>query len=75
MKKAFIIVMILLAASQVFATPKELFYQHFGARLLQAVIMVIKDEINILRVRAGLEPRTNEQMVDAITARYLEITE
>jgi hypothetical protein len=38
-------------------------------RLLKAEALVIMDEINILRQRAGLAPRTADQIVTAIKAK------
>lgn len=41
-------------------------YRKFGPVLLEAIVLVIKDEINILRTQAGLPERTNEQIMTAI---------
>ncbi len=38
-------------------------------RLLKAFALVVLDEINILRTRAGLVPRTADQIVTAIKAK------
>ena len=50
------------------STRSEL-YEHFGPYLLEAITLIIKDEINILRTEAGLPERTNQQLVDAIKNR------
>jgi len=50
------------------ATRAEL-YRKFGPLLLDAVVQIIIDEINTLRVNAGLSERTNAQAVDAIAAK------
>lgn len=47
------------------ATRAEL-YQLWGAKLMEAVVLLVKDEINILRQREGLAPRDNQQLIDAI---------
>ena len=50
------------------ATREEL-YQKFGPKLLEALVLVVKDEINILRVEAGLEERTGAQIVNALSSK------
>lgn len=40
--------------------------QQFGPMLLEALMLIIKDEINLLRAEHGLLPRTNEQILNAI---------
>lgn len=41
-------------------------YRKFGPILTEALVLIIKDEINILRVKAGLTERTNNQIMTAI---------
>ena len=50
------------------ATRKEL-YRHFGPLLLEALVLIIRDEINILRAEAGLSSRTNQQIMDALETK------
>lgn len=50
------------------ASRQEL-YQKFGPLLVEAVVLVIKDEINILRTTAGLAPRTGQQIINAISEK------
>lgn len=38
----------------------------FGPRLLEAVALVVIDEINILRAKKNLPPRTAGQLLNAI---------
>jgi len=47
-------------------TTREELYRKFGPMLIEAIVLVIKDEINILRTEAGLPERTNEQILIAI---------
>lgn len=47
------------------ATREEL-YRKFGPQLLEVVVMIMKREINILRFQAGLQERTNQQILDAL---------
>lgn len=44
-------------------------YRHWGPVLLEAVVLVTKDEINILRSQHGLPPRTNQQIMDALKSK------
>ena len=41
-------------------------YRSFGPVFVEAIVRIIFSEINILRNRAGLEPRTLQQGIDAI---------
>ena len=41
-------------------------YQKFGPLLIEAIVLIVKDEINILRSEAGLTERTNAQIITAI---------
>jgi len=50
------------------ATREDL-YRKFGPQLIEALVLIIKDEINILRGEAGLPERTNQQIMDAIDNR------
>ena len=47
-------------------TIRERLYRRFGPPLIEAVVLVVKDEINILRKNAGLPERTDEQVTQAI---------
>ena len=47
-------------------TTREELYQKFGPVLLEAVCLIIKDEINLLRTEHGLAERTNLQIMTAI---------
>jgi len=48
---------------------KEELYIQFGPMLIDAIVDIIKDEINLLRVEAGLPERTGTQLIDAINAK------
>ena len=45
---------------------RERFYKEQGPRMTEALALVTLDEINILRVKAGLTARTTNQLVNAI---------
>lgn len=48
---------------------RESLYEQFGPKLLEAVCLVMKDEINVLRQQNGLAPRTDQQLVQAVQAK------
>ena len=50
-------------------------YHHFGQRLVKAICLLVKDEINILRVNAGLSERTNIQILNALETKYNETSD
>ena len=60
------LIICLIFVSSAFAITKDDLYRRFGPRLLHAIVLVIKDEINILRTQHGLAERTNEQLINAI---------
>lgn len=45
---------------------REKLYKYFGPLLIEALVLIIKDEINILREKNGLAPRTNQQIMQAL---------
>lgn len=55
------------------ATREEL-YRKFGPLIIEAVVLIIKDEINVLRSLHGLPERTNQQIIDAIDAKLTTLT-
>jgi len=52
----------------VMATREDL-YRKFGPQLVEALVLIIRDEINTLRGKVGLPERTNQQIMDAIDNR------
>jgi len=57
------------------AGDREITYRYFGPKLMEALALVIKDEINILRTQHSLADRTNQQILDAIQDKYDSLTE
>lgn len=45
---------------------REELYRMFGPLLLEAIVLIIKDEVNILRTELNLPERTNQQIINAI---------
>jgi len=56
------------------ATRQDL-YEKFGPLLLEAVVLLVLDELNLLRQRAGLPPRTAQQLLDSLDDRLSELPE
>ena len=46
---------------------REEIYQKFGPMLIEAIVLVIRDEINLIRTQAHLPERTNSQIMGAIS--------
>lgn len=44
-------------------------YRRFGPKIVEAVVLIIKDEINLLRAEHNLPERTNQQIIDAIETK------
>ena len=45
---------------------REELYRKFGSVLIEALVLILKDEINLLRVEHGLSERTGQQIMTAI---------
>lgn len=41
-------------------------FEHFGPKLLEAIVYLAMNEINILRAAAGLTPRTKDQLISSL---------
>lgn len=52
---------------------RDSLYRNFGPQILEAQMDVMLDEINAVRAKVGLEPRTKQQLADALAAK-LEAT-
>jgi hypothetical protein len=48
---------------------REEIFRKFGPLLIEALALVIKDEINVLRTKIELPERTNKQIQTAISAK------
>ncbi len=72
MKKIFIgflIGVMLTGVTSVYALTRNDVYRMFGPKLLEAIVLVIKDEINVLRLELSLPERTNQQFLTALDAK------
>jgi len=48
-------------------------FRQFSPKLLEAFMLLVLDEINILRNYADLPPRTKEQVHDMITNHFSDL--
>lgn len=77
-KITIIVIMLFVIAGGAFcfaASTREQLYRKFGPQLIEAIVMVIKDEINLLRAQHGLAPRTNQQLINAIDTKLADVNE
>ena len=44
-------------------------YQCFGPLLIEAIVLTIKDELNLVRAELELPERTDEQILDAVSVK------
>lgn len=66
MKKLIIIGLITLFTTSAFAVTRENVFNKFGPKLIEAIVGVMRDEINDLRKNAGLQEKSEQQIFDAI---------
>jgi len=50
-------------------TTRDEFYRFFGPKQIEALALVTLDEINVLRLKLGLSPRTESQLLEAVNNR------
>jgi len=50
-------------------------YERFGPLLIEAIVLIIKDEINLLRQQHDLSERTNQQIIDTISNKLSILSE
>ena len=44
-------------------------YQCFGPLLIEAIVLTMKDELNLVRAELELPERTDEQILDAVSVK------
>ena len=52
---------------------REDYYDKFGPKVLEAIVLVVLDEVNAIRANASLTERTVQQMLDAIDAKIASV--
>lgn len=45
---------------------REELYEKFGPYLIEAIVIIMKEEINLIRAQLELPERTNEQLMTAV---------
>lgn len=45
---------------------REELYRMFGPKLIEAIVLIIRDEINLLRAQHSLPERTNQDIINAL---------
>ena len=53
----------------------KLFHNSFNRKLIEAIVLIVKDEINLLRAQHGLVERTNQQIMNAITDKLSSLSD
>ena len=56
------------------AITREDLFRQFGPLELEALALIIKDEINILRAEHSLPARTNQQIMDAMETKLATLS-
>lgn len=52
---------------------REELYRMFGPKLLEAIVLIIKDEVNLLRAEHSLPARTDQDIIDALENKLSNI--
>lgn len=73
MRNLLVIVLLVCVCVGAYAGTREAMYRQFGPILLEAVVRVVKDEINILRAQHGLSARTDQQLINALETKMAEL--
>ncbi len=55
------------------ANTREKEYRKFGPQQMEILALVVMDEINVLRVLHGEVPRTKQQILNAMEAKWAEV--
>lgn len=54
---------------------RQIFDEKFGPKVIEAITLVIKDEINLLRAEHSLPERTNQQIIEAVNAKLSSVSD
>lgn len=52
---------------------RERLYEQFGPKLIEALTIIIKDEINVLRTKEGLPEKDNQQIINTLSNKLNEL--
>lgn len=48
---------------------REELYRKFGPVIMEAIVLIVKDEINVIREQLGMPGRTNQQLMNAVETK------
>lgn len=54
--------------------PRQQVYEHFGPEMIHAMVILIVEQINILRVKAGLPEITKDQVQAKLKTEFDRLT-
>ncbi|OGN96286.1 MAG: hypothetical protein A2Y89_02680 [Chloroflexi bacterium RBG_13_51_18] len=54
--------------------PRPQVYEHFGPEMIHAIVILIVEQLNVLRAKAGMPVITKEQVETALKTRFDELT-
>lgn len=54
--------------------PRPQVYEHFGPEMIHAIVILIVEQFNVLRVKAGMPQITKDQVQAALKAEFDRLT-
>ena len=54
--------------------PRPQFYEHFGPEMIHAIVILIVEQFNVLRVKAGMPEITKDQVETALKTEFDRLT-
>lgn len=54
--------------------PRPQIYEHFGPEMIHAIVILIVEQFNVLRVKAGMPEITKRQVESALKTKFDELT-
>jgi len=54
--------------------PRPQVYEHFGPEMIHAMVILIVEQFNVMRVKAGLPEITKVQVETALKTKFDELT-
>lgn len=55
--------------------PRPQLYNHFGPEMIHAIVILIVEQLNVLRNKAGLPDITKAQVETALKVKFDELTD
>ena len=54
--------------------PRPQIYEHFGPEMIHAMVILIVEQFNVLRVKAGMPEITKTQVENQLKTKFDELT-